>query len=96
MVVSVFWGVVVTLAVLVRLIAATSILLPKDWIKPFRGASSWALRNFLVPASFGHRRAQRVWWCTIPQRSQTVTIAAFFVLQVYLCVAGYRVFPGNV
>lgn len=52
-------------------------------------------RYITVPAAFGYRCSQPLGWCTIPPRAQTLTIAAFVVLNTVLCCADYRLTDGN-
>lgn len=48
-----------------------------------------------VPATFGFTHAQAIKWCTIPTRIQSITIAAFVILNIVLCSISYRVFADN-
>ncbi|KAK1240407.1 hypothetical protein MKX07_004435 [Trichoderma sp. CBMAI-0711] len=57
---------------------------------------SWFRRNVTIPATFGYRCAQNVWWATIPSRIQTLTIAAFLLMNVVFCVHGYRIIDDNI
>jgi hypothetical protein len=52
-------------------------------------------RYLIVPATFGYRRSQNIWWCTIPTRIQSITIGAFISVNIILCTCSYRVFPNN-
>ncbi|KAH8602445.1 ferric reductase like transmembrane component-domain-containing protein [Bisporella sp. PMI_857] len=52
-------------------------------------------RYVTVPATFGYIHAQNIWWCTIPTRIQSLTIAAFIIINVVLCSISYRVFKDN-
>ncbi|KAJ4983319.1 ferric reductase like transmembrane component [Stagonosporopsis vannaccii] len=52
-------------------------------------------RYITTPAAFGYRCSQPIGWCTIPPRAQTLTIAAFVVLNTVLCCADYRLTDGN-
>lgn len=56
---------------------------------------SWLKRWVTVPAAFGNRCSRPLGWCTIPPRAQTLTIAAFIVLNTILCCADYRLTEGN-
>ena len=56
---------------------------------------SWLKRYVIVPATFGERCSQPLGWCTIPPRAQTLTIAAFVILNAVLCCASYRLTDGN-
>ncbi|PVH69696.1 ferric reductase like transmembrane component [Cadophora sp. DSE1049] len=53
-------------------------------------------RYITVPATFGYKRSQNVWWCTIPTRVQSLAIGAFIVINIVLCSCSYRVFPNNI
>ncbi|PTB63301.1 hypothetical protein BBK36DRAFT_1171544 [Trichoderma citrinoviride] len=57
---------------------------------------SWFKRNVAIPATFGYRCAQNVWWATIPSRIQTLTITVFLWMNVVFCVHGYRIIDDNV
>ncbi|KAI9151447.1 Ferric/cupric reductase transmembrane component B [Paramyrothecium foliicola] len=98
---NIFWGVVVVLAAINHL---TTRFFPFSKVKrnssrklsSFGKLSVWLKRNVFVPATFGRRRAERVWWCTVPQRSQTIVIGAFILLNVFFSVYGYReTFEGD-
>jgi hypothetical protein len=53
-------------------------------------------RYITVPATFGYTRSQNLgWWGTIPTRSQSLTIAAFVLLNIVLCSISYHVFEDN-
>lgn len=56
---------------------------------------SWLKRWVIVPAAFGNRCSRPLGWCTIPPRAQTLTIAAFIVLNTILCCTDYRLTEGN-
>lgn len=53
--------------------------------------SSWFKRNMAIPATFGHRCAQNVWWATIPPRVQTITLMAFLLMNIIFNIHGYRI-----
>lgn len=57
---------------------------------------SWFKRNVTIPATFGYRCAQNVWWATIPSRIQTLTITTFLLMNVVFCVHGYRIIDDNI
>ena len=57
--------------------------------------SLWLKQYLTVPAAFGYKCAQNVGWCTIPPRVQSFTIFIFVVINVFFCIHGYHVFPGN-
>ena len=63
-----------------------------NWI---RTPSVWLGRHITLPATFGYRASQNFGWYTVPPRIQTLTILAFTVINIVLCVHGYRVFRGN-
>ncbi|PTB72342.1 hypothetical protein M440DRAFT_1405738 [Trichoderma longibrachiatum ATCC 18648] len=67
-----------------------------DMIGIWTETGSWFKRNVAIPATFGYRCAQNVWWVTIPSRIQTLTIAAFLVMNVVFCVHGYRIIDDNI
>ena len=52
-------------------------------------------KHVTVPATFGYTRSQNIWWCTIPTRIQSLTIAIFIVLNIAACSFGYTLFAGN-
>ncbi len=56
---------------------------------------TWLKRHVTLPATFGHRSSQPFGWYTVPPRIQSITIAAFVIMNVVFCVHGYHVFPGN-
>jgi hypothetical protein len=52
-------------------------------------------RYVVIPATFGYRCSQKLGWCTIPPRIQSLAIFAFVLLNVIFCCTNYRVFEGN-
>lgn len=64
-------------------------------IEVFHLPSLWIKKYVTIPATFGYRCSQNVKWCTIPSRVQSMTIAAFIVMNLVLCIRDYRVFKGN-
>ncbi len=58
-------------------------------------SSVWLRRYITTLAAFGYMCAQNIGWCTIPPRIQSITIAAFIVMNIAVCIHGYHVFPGN-
>lgn len=52
-------------------------------------------RYVTVPATFGVTHAQAIRWCTIPTRIQSLTIAAFVIVNIVLCSIDYYVFQYN-
>ncbi|XWX02378.1 hypothetical protein V2A60_010415 [Cordyceps javanica] len=95
-----FWVVVITFGAGYRLFKAiTYKLSPKI---PYTGAAGlsgsatrWLQRKVLLPATFGHRCAQSIWWCTIPPRVQSLTLAVFALVNLVFCVHGYRLTTVN-
>ncbi|KND87213.1 Ferric reductase transmembrane component 5 [Tolypocladium ophioglossoides CBS 100239] len=96
---AVFWIFVVTIGVINRTYLALyhsrglrhslcSTRIPK-------GSRAWLKRNLILPATFGYRCAQSVWWCTVPPRIQSLTILVFLIMNVAFTVRGYRVTSGN-
>jgi hypothetical protein len=59
--------------------------LPNIWIKKY----------VTIPATFSNRCSQPYGWCTIPPRIQSLTIAAFVLLNILLCCSSYRLTLGN-
>ncbi|RYP74410.1 hypothetical protein DL771_003077 [Monosporascus sp. 5C6A] len=57
--------------------------------------SVWLKRHVTLPATFGYQNAEPFGWYTAPPRIQTITILAFAVMNIFFCIHGYRVFPGN-
>ncbi|KZM23559.1 oxidoreductase [Ascochyta rabiei] len=104
-----FWIVVVSFGVCFRLLALLTKTKSREWSaalndenivpKNQRGVLSlpntWLKRYITVPAAFGERCSQPVGWCTIPPRAQSLTIAAFIILNIVLCCASYRLTDGN-
>ena len=52
-------------------------------------------RYITVPATFGYTHSQNIGWCTVPTRIQSITIAAFVIMNIVLCSISYRVFAHN-
>jgi predicted ferric reductase len=61
----------------------------------FSRPQAWIKRHITVPATFGNRCSQPYGWCTIPPRIQSLTILAFVLLNVSLCLHGYHLTEGN-
>jgi predicted ferric reductase len=57
--------------------------------------TAWLKRYLTVPAAFGNRCSQPYGWCTIPPRTQSLTIAFFVALNILLCVCSYELTAGN-
>lgn len=55
----------------------------------------WLKRFITIPATFSNRCSQPYGWCTIPPRIQSLTIAAFVILNIVLCCCNYRLTSGN-
>ncbi|CAK7265056.1 hypothetical protein SEPCBS57363_001387 [Sporothrix epigloea] len=55
----------------------------------------WLQRHLTTPATFGQKASQDFGWYTVPPRVQTVTIAAFVILNIFAMVSGYHAFTGN-
>jgi hypothetical protein len=54
------------------------------------------LRKYIVvPATFGYKCSQNIGWCTVPPRVQSLTIAAFILLNIVLCSVQYHAFSEN-
>jgi hypothetical protein len=53
--------------------------------------TSWFKRHVTIPATFGYRCAQNVWWATIPPRAQTITLIIFLLMNIVFNIHGYRI-----
>ncbi|KAL7921239.1 ferric reductase like transmembrane component domain-containing protein [Trichoderma austrokoningii] len=53
--------------------------------------NSWFKRNITIPATFGYRCAQNVWWATIPPRVQTITLLIFLLMNIAFNIHGYKI-----
>jgi hypothetical protein len=104
-----FWILVISFGAGTRLLSLIANTRSRDWqaapneagaSKNKRGVLSgpltWLKQYITVPATFGNRCSQPLGWCTIPPRAQTLTIAAFVILNTVLCCASYRLTDGNV
>lgn len=104
-----FWIVVISIGVGTRLVSLISNIKSREW-QPVANDESdapknshgflsqphaWLKRFITVPAAFGDSCSQPFGWCTIPPRAQTLTIAAFVILNTVLCCASYRLTDGN-
>ncbi|KAJ6784651.1 hypothetical protein PWT90_03214 [Aphanocladium album] len=95
-----FWAVVVIFGTAYRLFIAVAYKLrPKSQqsrpIGVLGSAKNWLQRKVILPATFGHRCAQSIWWCTIPTRIQTLTLTAFLILNIACSIHGYRLTAVN-
>lgn len=52
-------------------------------------------RYVTIPATFGYRCSQNLWWCTIPPRIQTITLLIFIILNIVFCAHGYMFTENN-
>ncbi|KAH6625641.1 ferric-chelate reductase-like protein [Boeremia exigua] len=104
-----FWIVIVSFGVGTRLLALISNARSQEYqaIAEDESAGPKTQRSLLslpytlfkryitVPAAFGDRCSRPLGWCTIPPRAQTLTIAAFVLLNTVLCCADYRLTEDN-
>jgi hypothetical protein len=92
----VFWVVVVAIGFVNRAVLAFARLLKTHGLynSPLP-PKTWFQRRVLMPATFGYKCATEVWCGTLPPRIQTLTIAAFAVLNVLYSIYGYRITPVN-
>lgn len=99
MAMNIFWVAVVAVGVSYRLFLIASGLCGRQASWPTRGPAvstkKWVQRNITIPAAFGYRCAQDVWWGTIPPRVESITILLFFLLNVVLSIWGYRITKVN-
>ncbi|GJN79677.1 hypothetical protein PLIIFM63780_003195 [Purpureocillium lilacinum] len=99
MAMNIFWIAVVAVGVSYRLFLIASGLCGRQASWPTRGPAvstkKWVQRNITIPAAFGYRCAQDVWWGTIPPRVESITILLFFLLNVVLSIWGYRITKVN-
>lgn len=87
-----FWAVVVGVGILGRIIASKKQPLeksaPSSWL--------WIRRQLILPATFGQKQAEAVAYAgTIPPRFETLLLAIYVMINVYVCFPGYHVFVGN-
>lgn len=105
-----FWALVVSVSIFNQLVhILTSLrrdgpLIDAEGVMPRQAARKVTafgrvlhlLRQHLtVPATFGHKRAQPIGWCTVPTRIQSLTIGLFVLLNVVLSLVDYPIFDGN-
>ncbi|KAK4082417.1 uncharacterized protein Triagg1_2229 [Trichoderma aggressivum f. europaeum] len=97
--VMVFWVAVVFVGLAYKVHLAISQLYCRqhnfDNIGIWTETGSWFKRNITIPATFGYRCAQNVWWATIPPRIQTFTITMFLIMNIVFCIHGYRIIDEN-
>ncbi|KAL7954017.1 ferric reductase like transmembrane component domain-containing protein [Trichoderma compactum] len=98
--VMVFWAAVVFVGVAYKVHLAISQLYHRqhslDSVGIWTKTGSWFKRNITIPATFGYRCAQNVWWATIPPRIQTLTITLFLIMNIGFCMHGYRIIDENI
>jgi hypothetical protein len=98
-----FWIIVLSFGVGARLLASITNIRSREYQAVANDESDypknqlypWLKRYITVPAAFGDRCSRPLGWCTIPPRAQTLTIAAFVVLNGVLCCTDYRLTEGN-
>ena len=61
----------------------------------FNFSNTWLKQYITIPATFSNRCSQPYGWCTIPPRIQSLTIAAFVLLNLALSCSSYRLTSGN-
>ncbi|KAM6479473.1 ferric reductase like transmembrane component-domain-containing protein [Trichoderma sp. SZMC 28011] len=97
--VMVFWVAVVFVGVAYKVHLAISQLYGRqhnfDSVGIWTQTGSWFKRNITIPATFGYRCAQNVWWATIPPRIQSLTITVFLIMNIVFCIHGYRIIDEN-
>ncbi|KFG87192.1 hypothetical protein MANI_113140 [Metarhizium anisopliae] len=57
--------------------------------------ATWVKSRIIIPATFGYRCATEVWCGTIPPRIQSLTIAAFAIMNLAFSIFGYKITPVN-
>ncbi|KAL1626492.1 hypothetical protein SLS56_006803 [Neofusicoccum ribis] len=62
---------------------------------PFTEASFWLKTHIFVPAAVGTRCQRMLLGCTIPQRSVSISIVAFWCLCIILGFSGYPTIANN-
>lgn len=95
-----FWAIVIAFGAGYRLFKAIAYKLnsktPQTHATGVYGAMTrWLQRKVILPATFGHRCAQSIWWCTIPPRIQTLTLVVFAIINIVFSVHGYRLTAVN-
>jgi predicted ferric reductase len=103
-----FWIVVVTMGIGTRLFSLAANMKRQRRYRSGSGRSAttnrdsllsypmaWIKRHLTLPAAFGHRCSQPYGWCTIPPRTQSLTITFFVTLNVVLCTCSYELTKGN-
>ncbi|KAL6251331.1 hypothetical protein RBB50_001539 [Rhinocladiella similis] len=96
-----FFGIVILIGAVARLINLVQIRLSGQSLEgtttpsKISGLQRLAKRYITTPALVLNRAAEPVGWCTVPPRLQSVTIAAFVIVNVVLCCVEYRVFKYN-
>ncbi|KAL6814399.1 ferric reductase like transmembrane component domain-containing protein [Trichoderma sp. SZMC 28015] len=97
--VMVFWVAVVFVGVAYKVHLAITQLCGRqnnfDSVGIWTETGSWFKRNIIIPATFGYRCAQNVWWATIPPRIQSLTITLFLIMNIVFCIHGYRIIDEN-
>ncbi|KAL7786554.1 ferric reductase like transmembrane component domain-containing protein [Trichoderma afarasin] len=97
--VMVFWVAVVFVGVAYKVHLAITQLRGRqnnfDSVRIWTETGSWFKRNIIIPATFGYRCAQNVWWATIPPRIQSLTITLFLIMNIVFCIHGYRIIDEN-
>ncbi|UNI23276.1 hypothetical protein JDV02_009107 [Purpureocillium takamizusanense] len=91
----IFWVAVVAVGVLNKVFLILSRLCYRHGPWPTSRGRKWVQRNITIPATFGYRCAQDVWWGTVPPRIESITIVVFLLVNVALSVWGYRIVDVN-
>ncbi|KAL7907656.1 ferric reductase like transmembrane component domain-containing protein [Trichoderma velutinum] len=97
--VMIFWAAVLFVGIAYKVHLAVSQLHWRqhrfDSVGIWTETGSWFKRNVTIPATFGYRCAQNVWWATIPPRIQTFTIILFLIMNIVSSIHGYRIIDEN-
>lgn len=90
-----FWAAVIFVGVAYKIYLAVSHIYFAHHVFDPTGvwtrSGSWFKRNVTIPATFGYKCAQNIWWATIPPRIQSLTIALFLFMNIFFNIHGYKI-----
>jgi hypothetical protein len=98
-----FWAIVLSIAFTSRAYGLTGRLLQRRLARYSNSSRHrflpklqlWVKYWLTTPALGAHRTAEPIGWCTVPPRLESLTIAAFVVINIVLCCVSYQLLDGN-
>jgi hypothetical protein len=92
-----FWGLVTLIGVGNRCVEWVTMRRHKagGYRADSHGMRLWIRKRLLLPATFGAQCQERVGWCTIPPRLETILLLLYLIMNFIFMFPGYDFFEGN-